>query len=219
MSASSPEQSVRVLLIDDSPLIRLGLRAALEDCRTITIVGEADTAAEGMAAVERLQPQVVLLDLRLPDRSGLELCREIVRQHAATRILILTSSSDERHVHEAIAAGAQGYLLKENDGATLASAILRVASGHSVLDPSLTDQVLNLMKRPPDSAPAGKLATLSLQERRVLALLADGLTNKEIGDRLGLTEKTVKNYLATVFDKLSVTRRAQAASLFVQATR
>jgi len=115
-------------------------------------------------------------------------------------------------------AGAQGYLLKENDGASLASAIARVAAGHSVLDPSLADQVLRLMKQPPASAPAERLATLSMQERRTLALLAEGLTNKEIGDRLNLTEKTVKNYLATVFDKLGVARRAQAAALYVQAT-
>jgi DNA-binding NarL/FixJ family response regulator len=209
---------VRVLLVDDSPLIRLGLRAALEDCREIAIVGEAATAAEGLVAVDQFKPDVVLLDLRLPDQSGVTACREIVRRGQTTRVIVLTSSTDERNVHEAIAAGAQGYLLKENDGASLASAIMRVAAGHSVLDASLTDQVLRLMKRRPGAAPAERLSSLSAQERRALALLAEGLTNKEIGSRLNLTEKTVKNYLAVVFEKLGVSRRAQAAAIFVQAT-
>lgn len=153
MSAPPPARPIRVLLVDDSPLIRLGLRAALEDCREVAIVGEAGTAADGLAAVEQHKPDVVLLDLRLPDKSGLVVCREIIKGRPATRVLILTSATDERNVHEAIAAGAQGYLLKENDGASLAAAITRVAAGHSVLDASLTDQVLNLMKRRPDSTP------------------------------------------------------------------
>jgi two-component system response regulator DevR len=131
-------------------------------------------------------------------------------------VLILTSATDERNVHEAIALGAHGYLLKEYVGASLVAAILRVAAGHSVVDPSLTDQMVRLMRHGQDSTTAGRLAALSPQERRVLALLAEGLTNKEIGGKLGLTEKTVKNYLANVFDKLGTTRRAQAAALYAQ---
>jgi len=211
--------SVRVLIVDDSPLIRAGLRTVLEGYHDIVIVGEAGTAAEGIAAVAAGQPDVVLLDLRLPDKPGLEACREILRSRPATKVLILTSSADERNVHEAIAIGAQGYLLKDNDGATLAAAVRRAASGHSVIDPSLADQMLNLMRRPPAPAAAERLSVLSGQERRVLALLATGLTNKEIGDRLNLTEKTVKNYLSNIFDKLQVTRRAQAAALFAQENR
>ena len=207
---------VRLLIVDDSPLIRAGLRMVLEAYPEVAIVGDAGTAAEGLADVLRHRPDVVLLDLRLPDQPGLAVCREIRQRRPETRVLILTSSADERNVHEAIALGADGYLLKENDGASLAAAITRVAAGQSVLDPTLTDQVLNLVKRPPGATPGDRLLLLSPQERRVLAALADGLTNKEIGDRLGLTEKTVKNYLSNVFDKLQVTRRAQAAAFFAQ---
>jgi two-component system response regulator DevR len=215
---SAPESApIRLLMIDDSPLIRAGLRAVLEAYREVQIVGEAGTAAEGLLAVTKHRPDVVLLDLRLPDRPGLAVCRDILHRQPGTRVLILTSSADERNVHEAIAIGAHGYLLKENDGVSLVAAIKRAAAGHSVLDPSLADQVLNLMKRAPSAAPSDCLALLSSQERRVLALLADGLTNKGIGDQLGLTEKTVKNYLSNIFDKLQVTRRAQAAAFYVRA--
>jgi two-component system, NarL family, response regulator DevR len=218
MTAPTP-QPVRILLVDDSPLIRLGLRAALEDVPQVTIVGEAATAAEGVAAAEKLKPDIVLLDLRLPDKPGFAACREIVAKTPAPRVLILTSSTDERNVQEAISAGASGYLLKDNDGATLASAIAQVAAGRSVLDPTLTDQVVRLVKARSEGSAAARLKALSHQERRVVELLTDGLTNKEIGERLGLTEKTVKNYLAVVFDKLGIARRAQAAALFTEANR
>ncbi len=208
---------IRLVLIDDSPLIRAGLRAVLEGQKAVAIVGEAGTAVEGLATVVRQKPDVVLLDLRLPDRPGLAVCREILQRRPGTRVLILTSAVEERSVREAIAIGAHGYLLKENDGASLVAAITRVAAGHSVLDPSLADQVLRLMKRGAEPAPAGdRLALLSAQERRVLALLAEGLTNKGIGEKLGLTEKTVKNYLSNIFDKLHLTNRAQAAALYAQ---
>lgn len=211
--------AIRVLLIDDSPLIRLGLRAALEDRREVEIVGESGSAAEGVESVVRLKPDVVLLDLRLPDKPGYEACREIVRGLPKVKVIILTSSTDERNVHDAIAAGAQGYLLKENDGASLVDAITRVAAGDSVIDRSLTSQVISLVKGRSGPTAAERVRSLSYQEQRVVALLARGLTNKEIGEQLGLTEKTVKNYLATVFDKLGISRRAQAAALFVEASR
>jgi len=208
---------IRVLLIDDSPIIRLGLRSALEDCADISIIGEAGTAAAGIEAVTRLKPDVVMLDLHLPDKSGLLACRDLLKARPGTPVLILTSSSSERHMHDAIAAGAKGYLLKENDGTSLATALRTVARGESVLDPSMAGQVLNLVKNRGQSTPAEKLSLLSPQEHRVVALLAGGLTNKEIGDQLGLTEKTVKNYLATIFSKLNITRRTQAAALYVEA--
>jgi DNA-binding NarL/FixJ family response regulator len=132
-------------------------------------------------------------------------------------VLILTSSSSERNMHEAISAGAKGYLLKENDGNTLATALCAVARGDSVIDPSMAGQVLNLVRHGGTQSAAEKLNALSPQERRVVALLAGGLTNKEIGEQLGLTEKTVKNYLATIFSKLNLTRRTQAAALYVEA--
>jgi len=212
-------KKIRLLLVDDSPIVRLGLRAALEDQSDIEIAGEAPNAAEGIAAAAKLRPDVVLLDLQLPDRSGLHACREMLRATPGLRVLVLTSNNNERNVQEAMNAGAQGYLLKENDGASLARAVRQAAAGLPVLDPSMAGQVLNLVKRRTTLTAAEKLNTLSFQERRVVALLAEGLTNKEIGDRLGLTEKTVKNYLATVFDKLGIARRAQAAALFVEAQR
>ena len=208
---------IRIVLIDDSPIIRLGLRSALEDYADILIVGEAGTATEGVGIVTRLKPEVVLLDLHLPDKSGLLACRDVLKARPGSAVLILTSSSSERHMHDAIAAGAKGYLLKENDGASLAAALRSVARGDSVLDPSMAGQLLNLVKNRGVARPADKLALLSPQERRVVALLAGGLTNKEIGDQLGLTEKTVKNYLATIFSKLNITRRTQAAALYVEA--
>jgi two-component system, NarL family, response regulator DevR len=207
---------VRLLIIDDSPLIRAGLRAVLQAHAAVEIVGEAGTAAEGIAAAVRHKPDVVLLDLRLPDQPGIAVCREILARQPGTRVLILTSAADERNVQAAIAVGAHGYLLKENDGASLVAAITRVAAGHSVLDPSLADQVLSLVKRGPEPAPADRLAVLSPQERRVLALLADGLTNKGIGERLGLAEKTVKNYLSNIFEKLHLANRAHAAAFYAK---
>jgi DNA-binding NarL/FixJ family response regulator len=212
-------KKIRLLLVDDSPIVRLGLRAALEDHADLEIAGEAPNAAEGIAAAGKLRPDVVLLDLQLPDRSGLHACREMLKSTPGLRVLVLTSNNNERNVQEAMNAGAQGYLLKENDGASLARAVRQAAAGLPVLDPSLAGQVLNLVKRRSVISAEEKLKTLSFQEQRVVALLAEGLTNKEIGDRLGLTEKTIKNYLATVFDKLGIARRAQAAALYVEATR
>jgi two-component system, NarL family, response regulator DevR len=206
-------------MIDDSPLIRAGLRAVLESYAGVAIVGEAGTAGEGLATVLHHKPDVVLLDLRLPDRSGLTVCSDILKRRPETRVLILTSATDERNVHEAIALGAHGYLLKENDGATLVAAITRVAAGHSVVDPSLADQMVKLMKRGQEPDAAQRLSVLSPQERRVLALLAEGLTNKGIGEKLELTEKTVKNYLSNIFDKLQLTNRAQAAALYAGVRR
>jgi two-component system response regulator DevR len=219
MSAYASTGPIRLLLIDDSALIRLGLRAALENRTDMLIVGEAGTAAEGIAAAESLQPDIVLLDLRLPDKPGFTACREILQRVPAARVLILTSSTDERNVQQALTAGAYGYLLKDNDGATLASAISEVAAGRSVLDPSLASQVIRLVQRGPELSAVDKIRALSFQEQRIVALLTEGLTNKEIGDQLGLTEKTVKNYLATIFDKLGISRRAQAAALYTEAQR
>lgn len=217
MSAAPVSQPIRVLLVDDSPIIRLGLRSALEDYPDIVIVGEAGSAADGVAAVAKYKPDVVLLDVHLPDKSGLQACRELLKMRPQTQVLILSSSESERNVQDAMTAGARGYLLKDNDGATLATALRTVAAGHSVLDPSLAGQVMNLVKNRGTPGAAEKLNQLSPQERRVVALLAGGLTNKEIGDQLGLTEKTVKNYLATIFTKLNIARRTQAATLFTEA--
>ena len=217
MSAVPPTKPIRVLIVDDSAIIRLGLRSALEDYADIAIVAEAATAADGLAAVGKHKPDVVLLDLQLPDKTGIQVCRELLRLRPQTQVLILTSNSNERKVQEALLAGARGYLLKDNDGAALAAGLRAVANGNAVLDPAMAGQMMNLVRQASEPSAAGKLAGLSLQEQRVVALVAGGLTNKEIGDQLSLTEKTVKNYLATVFTKLNIDRRAQAAVLYAQA--
>lgn len=216
MTPPSP-QPIRVLLVDDSPIIRLGLRSALEDCADIKIVGEAGTASGGLEMLNRLSPDIVMLDLHLPDKSGLIACRDYLKARPDTPVLILTSSNSEGNMHDAISAGAKGYLLKENDAATLATALRKVAQGESVIDSSMAGKVMNLVKHGGSQSAADKLNSLSPQERRVVALLAGGKTNKEIGDQLSLTEKTVKNYLANIFSKLNITRRTQAAALYVEA--
>jgi two-component system response regulator DevR len=216
MTYPSAEKPIRVLLIDDSPIIRLGLRSALEDYDDIAIVAEAGTAADGVAAVALHKPDVVLLDLHLPDKSGFHACRELLKVRPQTRVLILTSNSNERNVQEAMGAGAQGYLLKDNDGAALAAGLRTVAAGSAVLDPSMAGQVLNLVRRGSGHSAIERFNQLSFQERRVVEFLSSGLTNKQIGEQMDLTEKTVKNYLATIFTKLNIERRAQAAAIFVE---
>mgnify|MGYP001547089943 CR=1 FL=1 len=205
---------IRVTIVDDSELVRTGLRALLGGDPGLAVVAEAGSVATGIAACLRERPQVVLLDIRLPDGTGFDACRRILKELPETRVLILTSVADDALVDEAIRAGAHGYLLKEIDGRGLMQAIRDVAAGKSILDPAVTARVMQLVKSG-GSAPDA-LAALSPQERRVLALIAEGCTNKEVGVRLGLSEKTVKNYLSTVFEKLHVSRRAEAAVLFAQ---
>lgn len=209
---------LRVLLVDDSEIVRRGVRDVLETASQppIQVVGEAGSVAAGVAACLRLKPQVVLLDIRLPDGDGFEACRQILAKLPQTRIVILTAHSNDNLVYEAVTAGAHGYLMKEVDGAALIQGIVDVAAGRSILDPEATARVLRLLRsgNPGENGP--DLSVLSSQERRVLALVAEGLTNKQAGVRLGLSENTVKNYLVSVFEKLQVKRRAQAAALFVQ---
>jgi len=206
---------VRVVIVDDSEVVRMGLRALLGNEAAIQVLGEAANVAAGIDTSLRLRPDVVLLDIRLPDGSGFDACRAILQRLPDARVLILTSVADDALVDEAIRAGAHGYLLKEVNGRGLIQAILDVAAGKSILDPAVTARVMRMLKT---GTPAQHdvLATLSVQERRVLALIAEGRTNKEVGNELGLAEKTVKNYLSNVFDKLHVTRRAQAAAIFAQ---
>ncbi|HVU33454.1 MAG TPA: response regulator transcription factor [Opitutaceae bacterium] len=206
--------AITVLLVDDSEVVRVGLRALLGGEPDVRVIGEARTVAEAVIEAARLQPAVVLLDIRLPDGSGIEGCPRILRDAPQARILILTSVIDDRLVDDAIRAGAHGYLLKEIDGRGLVAAIRDVAAGKSILDPAATARVMQLVRSGGGARDA--FATLSPQEKRVLALIAEGCTNKEVGVKLGLSEKTVKNYLSTVFEKLHVSRRAEAAVIYAQ---
>ena len=210
----SPKSRIRLVLVDDSEVVRVGLRALLATDATLEIVGEGASVAAGVDACVHTRPDVALLDIRLPDGTGLDACRQILKKLPDTRVLMLTSVAEDSLVDEAIRSGAHGYLLKEIDGRGLVQAIHDVAAGKSILDPTITARVMQMVKSgggPPDA-----LAALSPQEKRVLALIAEGCTNKEVAAQLGLSEKTVKNYLSTVFEKLHVSRRAEAAVLYAQ---
>jgi two-component system, NarL family, response regulator DevR len=207
----------RLLLVDDSEMVRTGLRALLGTESTFEIVGEAANVAQGVDASARFKPDVVLLDIRLPDGTGIEACRQILKRSPDTRVLMVTSVVDDSVVDDAIRAGAHGYLLKEIDGRALVNAVREIAAGKSIIDPAITARVIQLFKAAGTTRDA--LAALSPQEKRVLALIAEGNTNKEVGVKLELSEKTVKNYLSTIFEKLHVTRRAEAAVIHAQANR
>jgi two-component system, NarL family, response regulator DevR len=197
--------TIRLLLVDDHEVVRAGMRALLAGIEGMEIVGEAGTVAEAVSEAARLAPEVILMDLRLPDGTGIDACREILSSAPRTRILFVTSYSDEQAVMSTVLAGAAGYVLKDIDHRALVAAIRDAAAGRAILDPRITDPVVRGVP---------KTEALSPQEQRVLALVVEGKTNKEIGAALGLSDKTVKNYLSNAFQKLGVSRRAQAAALF-----
>lgn len=208
---------IRVLIVDDSELVRLGLTTMLSAYPIVSVVGQADSVRGGVQEVRATRPDVVLLDIRLPDGSGLDACRTIQEEFPKTRVLILSSLVDDETVAKAIAAGAQGYLLKDINGVGLVQALLDCAAGKSILDPTVASRVLQLMKSGQQQTRANdRYALLSPQEQRVLTLVADGLTNKEIGQAMHLSEKTVKNYLSNLFAKLQIARRSQAAAFYAE---
>ena len=209
---SLPKNRIRLVLVDDSQVVRMGLRSLLATETRVEIIGEAGSVASAVETCARLRPEVVLLDIRLPDGTGFDACRQILAKLPDTRVLVLTSVADETLVDEAIRAGAHGYLLKEIDGRGLLQAIFDVAEGKSILDPAVTARVIQLVKGG-SSATRDALAVLSPQERKVLALIAEGQTNKEVASGLGLAEKTVKNYVSSVLAKLGMQRRTQVAVL------
>lgn len=210
--------TLRVMLVDDSELVRRGIKTVLtkEANPPMQIVAEAGNVAEAIEECLRAKPDVVLLDIRLPDGSGFDVCRQILDRRPDTRVVMLTSYSNDNFIYEAVTAGAHGYLMKEIDPQGLVRALHDVAAGRSILDAEATGRVLRLLRGGTANEGAPDLSVLSHQERRVLALVADGLTNKQVGERLQLAENTVKNYLVNVFDKLKVKRRAHAAALYVQ---
>lgn len=210
---------IRLLLVDDHEVVRLGLRALFKETDNIVVVGEAGSVAEAIKQVTQHLPDLVLMDLRLPDGTGVDACRDIISAHPDIRVLFLTSHSDEDAIVSTILAGAAGYLLKEIGSHALISAIEMVHGGQSILDPKVTKAVLRqvaLLSRGAASAKEPGRSVLSPQEKRILALVVEGKTNKEIAKSLSLSDKTVKNYLSNAFQKLNVGRRSQAAALYTR---
>lgn len=208
------ETEARVLLVDDHEVVREGLRTILQRNPAITVVGEAESVASAVREAERLRPDVILLDLRLPDGSGVDACRQIRSNDDTVKIVILTSYADEDALFSVLLAGASGYLLKSLDHTAIQRAIIDVARGGSLLDPQMATRVIERMRNGSARHPADEaFATLTPQEDRILDMIADGLTNREIGKRLSLTEKTVKNYVSRIYQKLHVERRTQASAL------
>ena len=204
-------QQISVYLLDDHEVVRQGLRALLEGAGDITVVGESGSAREATHRIPALRPRVAVLDARLPDGSGIEVCRAVRAVDPTISALILTSYDDDEALFAAIMAGASGYVLKEIRGTDLVKAVRHVAAGGSLIDPSLTARVLERVRNGPSTAP--ELAELTEQELKLLAHIAEGLTNRQIGEKMFLAEKTVKNYVSSLLAKLGLERRTQAAVL------
>jgi DNA-binding NarL/FixJ family response regulator len=200
---------IRVFLLDDHEVVRRGLRELLEAAGDIDVVGESGLADEARRRIPALRPDVAVLDGRLPDGSGIDVCRDIRSSHPEIAALILTSYDDDEALFAAIMAGAAGYVLKQIRGQDLVDAVRRVAAGQSLLDPAVTASVLERLRNGPPQDTA--LAPLTDQERRILELIGEGLTNRQIGERMFLAEKTVKNYVSSLLSKLGMQRRTQAA--------
>jgi DNA-binding NarL/FixJ family response regulator len=203
-------EPTRVFLLDDHEIVRRGLRELLEAEGDLVVCGEAGTAEEALARIPATSPNVAVLDVRLPDGDGVEVCREIRSRHPDIYCLMLTSFADDEALFSAILAGASGYVMKQVRGTDLLDAIRRVAQGQSLLDPAVTARVLERLRAPQPAD--GDLGTLTEQERRILDLIAEGLTNRQIGERMYLAEKTVKNYVSNVLMKLGMSRRSEAAA-------
>jgi two-component system response regulator DevR len=206
-----PEPQVRVMLVDDHEVVREGLRTLIGRQKDMVVVGEAGTMAEAIETAAKAKPDVIVMDVRLPDGSGVEACRTIREARPETRVIMLTSYADDEALFASILAGAAGYLLKQTRGQAVIDAINTVAQGRSLLDPDVTGKVLERVRKGrTDEDPA--FASLTDQERKVLEQLAEGKTNREIGEVLFLSEKTVKNYVSRILDKLGLARRAEAAA-------
>lgn len=201
--------ATRVFLLDDHEVVRRGIRELLESENDLEVVGEAGTAEEAYGRIPATTPDVAVLDMRLPDGDGIDVCREIRSRHPEIACIMLTSFADDDAVYAAILAGAAGYLLKQVRGSDLVEAIRKVAGGKSLLDPAVTTRVLERLRHKDDDDP---LAALTDQERTILELIAEGLTNRQIGERMFLAEKTVKNYVSNMFSKLGMSRRTEAAA-------
>ncbi|WP_328835130.1 response regulator transcription factor [Streptomyces europaeiscabiei] len=214
-----PDTPIRVFLLDDHEVVRRGVRDLLNDEPDITVVGEADTVEQALVRVPALRPQVAVLDVRLPDGDGVTVCRELRSRMPELTCLMLTSFDDEEALLDSIMAGASGYVLKQIRGSDLVSAVRTVAGGQSLLDPSATTRLLARLRQDqqPEEREPDALPGLTGREREILALIGEGLTNRQIGQRLYLAEKTVKNHISRLLAKLGVERRIQAAVIATQA--
>jgi len=207
-----PAGPLRLMLVDDHEVVRSGLKAMLAAVGEVRVVAEAGSVKDAIAEADRTRPDVVIMDVRLDDGSGIEATREIRARRPETRVLMLTSFADDEALFASIMAGASGYVLKQIHGTDLVRAIRQVGQGQSLLDPAVTATVLDRLRRGKHLLRDERLARLSAQEERILSMVAEGLTNREIGVRLKLAEKTVKNYVSTILSKLEVSRRAEAAA-------
>ena len=201
------DSAVRIFLLDDHEVERRGVRELLEAEEDMTVVGEAGTAEEALARIPATQPDVAVLDVRLPDGDGVEVCREVRSRHPEVQCLMLTSFADDEALFSAIMAGAAGYVLKQVKGIELVEGVRRVGRGESLLDPSVTRRVLERLRAPADD----ELSSLTDQERRILDLIAEGHTNRQIAEHMYRAEKTVKNYVSNLLAKLGMSRRTEAA--------
>src|SRR6476646_1062882 len=213
MTANAPpERKLHLLVVDDHEVVRQGLVAMLDRRPNFQVVAEAGTVAEAIDMARRFQPELVVMDVRLPDGSGIEACREIRAEFPQTRVVMLTSYPDEEAVFSAIVAGASGYLLKQVRARDLVAALEAVGRGESLLDPAVTEKVLERVRRIASGGASDELAQLTSQEKKILMLVAEGKTNKEIAAEVYLSDKTVKNYVSSILSKLNLQRRAQAAA-------
>ena len=212
MADSEPAKPFRLLVVDDHEVVRQGLVALLDRREGFQVVAEAGTVEEAIAQAHRHRPDIVVMDVRLPDGSGVEACREIRAELPETRVIMLTSFPDDEAVLSAIVAGASGYLLKQIRARDLVAALEAVGRGESLLDPAVTERVLERVRRMAAGEVGDELSVLTSQERKILMLVAEGKTNKEIAADVFLSDKTVKNYVSSILSKLNLERRAQAAA-------
>lgn len=212
MTSEQPQRLLRLLVVDDHEVVRQGLVSLLDRRSGFEVVAQAGSMAESIALAARYDPDLVIMDVRLPDGSGIEACREIRAARPETRVVMLTSYPDEEAVLSAIIAGASGYLLKQIRGRDLVSALEAVGRGESLLDPAVTEKVLERVRRVASGSASDELADLTGQERKILLLVAEGKTNKEIAADVFLSDKTVKNYVSSILSKLNLQRRTQAAA-------
>jgi len=213
-----PAGPLRLMLVDDHEVVRSGLKAMLEAVGDVRVVAQAGSVRDAIAEADRTRPDVIIMDVRLDDGSGIEATREIRARRPETRVLMLTSFADDEALFASIMAGASGYVLKQIHGTDLVRAIRQVGQGQSLLDPAVTAAVLDRLRKGKHLLRDERLARLSAHEERILTMIAEGLTNREIGVRLKLAEKTVKNYVSTILSKLEVSRRAEAAAYLARHT-